>query len=64
MKKGDIVNIYQQVLTGEKLEGEAELIEFIQDENSGPFRLERWKVRFLVDDENEHYERWIKNKGV
>ena len=52
MKKGDIVMIYQDPVTEQKLEGKAELLKFIGsngqlDENS---ILETWQVKFLDDD--------------
>jgi hypothetical protein len=57
MKKGDIVTIYEDPITQEKPEGEAQLIvkENVSDE------LQYWKVKFL--DDGFVCERWIYNKG-
>jgi len=46
MKKGDIVQVYEQPLTQTKPEGEAKLVSFIQKLNT---RVELWRVKFIED---------------
>jgi len=46
MKKGDIVEIYEQPLTETKGEGEAKLIYFISKLATN---VELWKVKFIID---------------
>lgn len=54
MKPGDTVTIYEDPLTCEKEEGEAELIEMISETRAKEF----WHVRFISD--NWRTTRWIK----
>jgi len=59
MKKGDIVEIYEQPLTKTKYEGKAKLISPIRGLRVG---IELWRVKFLID--GEYASRAIKVKGV
>lgn len=62
MKKGDIVNIYQDPITQTDLEGEARLIEeFSPDVGSG---LSIWTVEFLDDPGYGYSLRAIYQNGV
>ena len=58
MKKGDIVEIYEQPLSKTKFEGEAKLISFIRQLNTD---VELWRVKFLID--SAIVNRAIKVKG-
>ena len=49
MKKGDIVEIYEQPLTETKLEGKAKLISLRGENRGGNVGLEFWRVKFLSD---------------
>ena len=46
MKKGDIVEIYEQPLTETKSEGEAKVISFIRQLH---VEVEFWRVKFISD---------------
>jgi len=46
MKRGDIIQVYEQPLTQTKPEGEAKLVSFIQKLNTG---VELWRVKFIED---------------
>ena len=49
MKKGDVVQIYEDPITKQKPEGQAELIKRLAyGENKLP-KIERWEVKFLHD---------------
>lgn len=56
MKKGDIVNIYEQPLSETKFEGDAKLLSFIKTLSTSTGRyiqnmpnVELWRVKFLSD---------------
>ena len=59
MKKGNIVKIYEQPLSETTFEGEARLISFIQELNTG---VEYWKVKFTDDYGGDVVSRAIKVK--
>jgi len=46
MKKGDIVEVYEQPLTQTKSEGKAKLVSFIRLLDIG---VELWRVKFIND---------------
>lgn len=55
LKTGDVVSIFEDPHTGQKLEGKAKLIKHIPSpENDG---LEFWMVKF--DDDSGNYPRWV-----
>ncbi|HEX9987063.1 MAG TPA: hypothetical protein VGE45_01090 [Chloroflexia bacterium] len=63
MKPGDKVNIYEDPLEREHLEGEATLVR--KGEDYGVYDgviVERWTVRFPGDDDT--YERLIVNPDI
>lgn len=49
MKKGDIVTIYQDPLTKQEVEGQAQLREHEYDHRN----LEYWQVRFLGEEDGD-----------
>lgn len=56
LKPGETVKIYEDPWTQKKLEGEAKLIERLQEESD----REYWLVEFT--DSHERHPRWIKKK--
>ena len=59
MQAGDRVTIYQDVLTKMTPEGEAVLVEQMKKDGDWP-RSEYWRVRFVGDEPEDVYDRWIK----
>ncbi len=59
MKVGDIVTVYEDPITRMKPEGKARLVEKIRGVRLWFTPLERWKVRFLSDEDGEAFEREI-----
>jgi len=57
MKQGEVVTIYEDPETQEKVEGKAKLIKFLDYIAPG---TEYWKVEFL-DEPNRPYHRLIKS---
>jgi hypothetical protein len=55
MKTGDIVTIYEDPVTCQKIEGDAELLELLMDDTT----MQYWHVRFKNGD---HGPRWIKKQ--
>jgi hypothetical protein len=56
LNRGDIVSVFQDPLTCLDLEGHAELLRLVHDNEEG---LQRWVVRFVDDPCWETYERAI-----
>lgn len=52
MKKGDIVNIYNDPITHMSLEGPAKLVKLLREEMYGNLISQRWIVRFPDDERN------------
>jgi hypothetical protein len=65
MKKGDIIDVYEDPITQNKLEGRAVLVNQIKVERWSDAQLERWDVRFEGEQETqETHEREILVKVV
>jgi len=58
-RKGETVNVYQDPLTCQDMEGRATLIKFLG--NTDPELGERWLVHFVGDAPGDTYPRWIKD---
>jgi len=55
MKKNDLVIVYEDPITRERLEGQAKLIKKIQDLSDG---YESWSLEF-TDELGDHYTRLV-----
>jgi len=60
MKRGDVVTIYENPMTMEKIEGEARLVRLLSFLGDN---LERWAVHFPGDSPGSYVERVILADG-
>lgn len=58
MKKGDIIEIYEDPYTRKRLEGKAKLINLLSSDVS--MGEEYWEIQFLSEKEGDTHNRWIR----